>query len=89
MAALSIGPHRIGTLISMAADSSHRAKMGEHLVSTLALSVFYRIFFVVAGTCKEDNHNSLIRMSKKEFRMSKSDIRSQLEYQKSIPNIKV
>ena len=30
----------MGTLISMATDSSHRAKMGEHLVSTLALSVF-------------------------------------------------
>ena len=43
------------------------AKMGEHLVSTLALSVFYRIFFVLAGTCKEDNHNFLIRMSKKDF----------------------
>ena len=39
-AALGFGPHRIGTLISMATDSSHRAKMGEHLVSTLALSVF-------------------------------------------------
>ena len=39
-AALGFGPHRIGTLISMATDSSNRAKMGEHLVSTLALSVF-------------------------------------------------
>ena len=38
-APLGFGPHRIGTLISMATDSSHRAKMGEHLV-TLALSVF-------------------------------------------------
>ena len=35
-------PHRIGTLISMATDSSHRAKMGEHHVSTLALLVFIR-----------------------------------------------
>ena len=39
-AALGFGPHRLGTLISMATDSSHRAKIGEHLVSTLALSVF-------------------------------------------------
>ena len=27
-------------MITMATDSSHRAKMGDHLVSTLALSVF-------------------------------------------------
>ena len=42
--ALCFGPHRIGTLISMATDSSHIhvhvVKMGEHLVSTLASSVF-------------------------------------------------
>ena len=41
-AALGFGPHRIGILISMATDSPHRAKMGEHLVNTLALSVFIR-----------------------------------------------
>ena len=36
--ALGFGPHRIGTLVSMATDSSHIyvVKMGEHLVSTLA-----------------------------------------------------
>ena len=39
-AALGFGPHRIGTLISMATDSSHRAKIGKNLVSSLALSVF-------------------------------------------------
>ena len=40
--ALGFGPHRIGTLVSMATDSSHIhvVKMGEHLVSTLASSVF-------------------------------------------------
>ena len=40
--ALGFGPHRIGTLVSMATDSSHIhvVKMGEHLVSTLAFSVF-------------------------------------------------
>ena len=48
----------------MATDSSHRAKMGGHLVSSFS---FYRILFVLAGTCKDDNHNSLIQMSKKDF----------------------
>ena len=40
--ALGFGPHRIGTLVSMATDSSHIHvfKMGEYLVSTLASSVF-------------------------------------------------
>ena len=40
--ALGFGPHRIGTLVSMVTDSSHIhvVKMGEHLVSTLASSIF-------------------------------------------------
>ena len=40
--ALGFGPLRIGTLVSMATDSSHIhvVKMGEHLVITLASSVF-------------------------------------------------
>ena len=43
--ASGFGPHRIGTLVSMATDSSHIhvVKMGEHLVSTLASSVFISI----------------------------------------------
>ena len=51
----------------MATDSSHRAKMGEHLVSTLALSVFIGSSLFLQVHIKEDNHNSLIRMSKKDF----------------------
>ena len=39
-ATLGFRQHRIGTLVSMATDSSRRVKMGEHLVSTLAPSVF-------------------------------------------------
>ena len=38
-AVLCFGPYQIGTLVSMATDSSHRVKMGENLVSTLAPSV--------------------------------------------------
>ena len=36
--ALGFGPDRIGTLVSMATDSSHRVIMGENVVSTLAPS---------------------------------------------------
>ena len=38
MIALGFGPGRIGTLVSMATDSSHRVIMGENVVSTLAPS---------------------------------------------------
>ena len=37
-AALGFGLDWIGTLVSMATDSSHRVIMGKNLVSTLALS---------------------------------------------------
>ena len=37
-ASLGFGPDRIGTLVSMATDSSHRVIMGENVVSTLAPS---------------------------------------------------
>ena len=61
--ALGFGPHRIGTLVSMATDSSHIyvVKMGEHLVSTIASSVYISLL-LLAG--KEHNHNSPIQMSK-------------------------
>ena len=39
-AALGFWPDRIGTLVSMATDSSHRVINAENLVSTLALSLF-------------------------------------------------
>ena len=42
MNALGFGPGRIGTLVSMATDSSHRAIMGENVVSTLAPSFLIR-----------------------------------------------
>ena len=38
MIALGFGPGRIGTLVSMATNSSHRVIMGENVVSTLAPS---------------------------------------------------
>ena len=37
-AALGFWPDRIGTLVSMATDSSHRVILGENIVSTLASS---------------------------------------------------
>ena len=37
-AALGFGPDRIGTLVSMVTDSSHRVIMGENVVTTLAPS---------------------------------------------------
>ena len=37
-AVIGFGPDRIGTLVSMANDSSHRVIMGKNLVSTLAPS---------------------------------------------------
>ena len=49
--ALGFGPHRIGTLVSMATDSSHIyvVKIGEHLVSTLASSVFISLLHYTPG----------------------------------------
>ena len=41
-AALGFWPDRIGTLVSMATDSSHRVIMGENLVSALAPSFLIR-----------------------------------------------
>ena len=38
MIALDFGPGRIGTLVSMATNSSNRVIMGENVVSTLAPS---------------------------------------------------
>ena len=43
MIALGFGPGRIGTLVSMATDSSHRLIMGENVVSTLAPSFLIRV----------------------------------------------
>ena len=43
-AALGFWPDRIGTLVSMATDSSHRVIMGENLVSTLAPSFLIESF---------------------------------------------
>ena len=37
-AALAFGPDRIGILVSMATDSSHRVIIGENVVNTLAPS---------------------------------------------------
>ena len=39
-AVLRFGPDRIGTLVSMATDSSHRVIMGENVVNTPAPSFF-------------------------------------------------
>ena len=41
MIALGFGSGRIGTLVSMATDSSHRVIMGENVVSTLAPSFLF------------------------------------------------
>ena len=79
----------MGTLISMATDSSHRAKMGEHLVSTLALSVFIGSSLFLQVHVRRTTIIPQYECKKKGFRISKSDIRSQLEYQKSISNVKV
>ena len=49
---LCFGPDRIGTLVSMATDSSHRVIMGKIL-----LALFDQIFFILAGN--EDNYNIL------------------------------
>ena len=44
----------MGTLVSMATDSSYRVIMGKSCKHTPAL-IFDRIFFILA--VKEDNHN--------------------------------
>ena len=48
-AALGFGPGRIGTLVSMATDSSHRVIMKKNLVATLAPPFLIRssLFFQV------------------------------------------
>ena len=51
---LGFGQDRIGTLVSMATDSSHRIIMGKSCLHSSAFN-FDRIFFVLAGN--EDNHN--------------------------------
>ena len=48
------GQDRIGTLVSMATDSSHRVIMGKSCKHSSAFN-FDRIIFVLAGN--EDNHN--------------------------------
>ena len=53
--ALGFGPDRIGTLVSMATDSSHRVIIGKMLYHASSF-IFDRSFFILAGN--EDNHNS-------------------------------
>ena len=47
-------PDRIGTLVSMATESSHRVIMGKILLALFRL-YFDRIFFILADN--KDNHN--------------------------------
>ena len=47
-AALGFGPDRIGTLVSMAMNSSYRVMMGKMFEHSKAF-VFDRIFFILAG----------------------------------------
>ena len=56
-AALGFWPDRIGTLVSMATDNSHRVTMGGGGESCWHSStfIFDRFFFILAG--KEDNYN--------------------------------
>ena len=56
LAALSFGPDRIRTLVSMATESSHRVIMVK-TVSPLFLAVFHPILFILVGN--EDMHESL------------------------------
>ena len=53
-APLGFGPDRIGTLVSMATDSSHRVIMGKCCEHSSAF-IFDRIFFKLAGN--ETIHN--------------------------------
>ena len=52
-AAVGFGPDRIGTLVSMATDSPHRAIMGKNVVSTLAPSFLIgsSLYLQVTRTC--------------------------------------
>ena len=52
--ALGFRPDRIGTLVSMATDSSHRVIMGKYYEQSSAF-IFNGIFFVLAGN--EDIYN--------------------------------
>ena len=52
--ALGFGPDRIGTLVAMATDSSHRVIMGKCCEHSSAF-IFDRIFFILAGN--ENIHN--------------------------------
>ena len=47
-AALGFGPDRIGTLVSMATDSSHRVIMGGKCRDHSSVFIFDRIFFILA-----------------------------------------
>ena len=53
-AALGFGLDRIGTLVSMATDSSHRVIMGKCCDHSSAF-IFDQIFFILAGN--ENIHN--------------------------------
>ena len=53
-AALGFGPVRIGTLVSMATDSSHRVTIGKNLLALLSAFIFDWIFILVGN---DDNHN--------------------------------
>ena len=53
-AALSFGPDRIRTLVSMAKDRSHRIIMGKSCDHSSAF-IFYQNFFILAGN--ENIHN--------------------------------
>ena len=56
-AVLGFGADQIGTLVSMATDSSHRVIMGKRASSLFFLAVFDRILFILAGNY--DIHKSL------------------------------
>ena len=57
MIALGFGPGRIGTLVSMATNSSHRVIMGKMLCHHIFSAIFDRILFIFAGN--EDMYKSL------------------------------
>ena len=69
-AALGFGPHRIGTLVSMATDSSRRVKIGEHLISTLAPSVF-----IMSSSFLQVRRTTIIPQFECQKRISNNKIR--------------
>ena len=72
-AAIGFGLVRIGTLVSMATDSSHRVIMVEHLVNTLAPSFLIEssIFLQVTRTTNNISDEFKIRPdSTKDCRVS-------------------